>query len=60
MVYRYGLYKNDHENPRYATLDGFLNYSLASFNTSDLDVESRPDPDTIEDFQDPGVCRYVA
>ncbi|CAL8081793.1 unnamed protein product [Orchesella dallaii] len=54
MVYRYGLYKNDHENPRYGTLQGFLNYSLATFNTSDLDEMSKPD----SKFEDPGVCRY--
>lgn len=52
MVYRY----DKNENPHYGTLQGFLNYSLASFNTSDLDEDSRPDPAIVGD-EDPGICR---
>jgi len=50
MVYRYGLYSVS--DPRYGTLEGFLEHSLASFNTTE--IESQPD-DTSQNVE---ICRY--
>ncbi|ODN06507.1 Anoctamin-1 [Orchesella cincta] len=47
MVYRYGLHKID--DPRYGKLDGFLDYSLATFSTSDLDAKSQRDTNSTLD-----------
>ncbi|XP_021954062.1 anoctamin-1 isoform X3 [Folsomia candida] len=52
MVYRYGLHERD--DPRWGTLNGFLEHSLAQFNTSSLEL-----PPTGQYLRVPhDFCRY--